>query len=557
MSKLWELTKVLIKTNLFGGTTKKSKGYLRVLGIGLLLLFVIFSLAVPIIIGLDAILEVVVNIEDILLSLFLPLAGITVVIFSVFSVVSIFYLSRDSDHLLPMPIKPRDILISKFFVSMINEYYILFMFILPCLIGVGIGINAGLLYYIYMVVVFLLLPIIPTSLVTLIILLISRFIGVIKNKDVFMYVSMGLILFFALGYNYVIQNIINIEPDNLGTTIEEIKNNLIPFFRLVFPFYNSAVDSLIHYGNINGIFSLVTFVALNFIGLAIVYFAGDKLYLNTLITTRGGKKNFGKIDNYCHVNKKNRGSFYWLLKKEWLIVKRTPVFMLNIVVIVFLMPVILGVSFMLGYMSGGEKDLAFIQIENIDALINNPVVYLSIMAVALFFTCSSLAASTSISREGNSAWYMKIIPVSYFKQVSIKVFFAVALDLLGVIVASTIPIILYKIPLVYVLSLFIPLAIIVIAINYFNIWLDLRNPHVNWSEESVAVKQNISSLISILFTMAMCTIVGIFAFLLYYFNISINVYLLALIISVIFGLLLALVVYLFYKKSDYLLEKID
>ena len=53
-----------------------------------------------------------------------------------------FYLSKDSDHLLHLPIAPKDIMLSKFIVSLMSEYYILFMFILPCLIGVGVGVPA-------------------------------------------------------------------------------------------------------------------------------------------------------------------------------------------------------------------------------------------------------------------------------------------------------------------------------------------------------------------------------------------------------------------------------
>lgn len=561
MNKLWALTKVLLKTNLLGGSSKnqkKSSKYFGIIGIGLLLVFVVCSLGVPIIIGLDSILEVVVNIEDIMLSLILPLAGVTTVIFSIFSVVSVFYLSKDSDYLLPMPIKSRDIMLSKFLVSMVNEYYILFMFILPCLIGVGVGINAGVMYYIYMIVVFLLLPIIPSTLVTLIILLVTRFTGIIKNKDVFMYVSMALILAFAFGYNCIIQNVISINPDNIGTTIDSLKNAILPYFRLIFPFYNSAVDALLRFNDINGIFSLMAFIAFNFIALVILYLVGDKLYLRTLIVNRGSKKKDENIECSIEENSpKNKGSFYWLLKKEWLVVKRTPVFMLNIVIIVFLMPVIFVVSFIFGYASNGEESLSLPQIEKVHELINEPIFYLIVMAIALFFTCSSLAASTSISREGGSAWYMKVIPVSYFKQITAKVFFAVLLDLLSIIVVAIVPVIMYKIPLLYVLSMFIPVTLIVIIINYFNIWLDLRKPHINWSEESVAVKQNLSGFISVLFTIAVSVIFGILAFLLYYFDISINVYLLAVIISVLCGLLLALVICIFYKKSNDLLEKID
>ena len=196
MSKLGALTKVLFKTNLFAGENnskgKNKSKFLSGLLIALLIVFVVGSLGVPIVMTLDAVLAVA-PLENIFISLILPLAGVTTIIFSVFSVVSVFYLSKDSDHLLHLPIAPKDIMLSKFLVSLMNEYYILFMFILPCLIGVGVGIDASAMYYVYSGVIFLLLPVIPSAIVTLIVLVITRFTGIMKNKDLFMYISMFLL----------------------------------------------------------------------------------------------------------------------------------------------------------------------------------------------------------------------------------------------------------------------------------------------------------------------------------------------------------------------------
>ncbi len=562
MSKMWTLTKVLLKTNLLGGTNasknaKKKNKWLGWAGIGLLLVFVICCLGIPIIYALDSILEVL-AIKNLLLTAILPLAGITTIVFSIFSVVSVFYLSKDSEHLLPLPLKPRDIMMSKFLVSLVNEYYILFMFILPCLIGVGVGTGAGFLYYFYMILIFLLLPIIPSVIVTLIILLVTRFTGIVKNKDLFMYFSMGLILVFSFGYTYIIESFIAIDPSNIGGTLQGIESQLIPYCKLIFPFYNSGSTALINYDNLNGAFALVTFIALNLLALIVIYFVGDKLYLKTLIVDKGSKKKNKVIEeSLVGDEKRAKGAFYWLLKKEWLVVKRTPVFMLNIVIIVFLMPVIFIASFVFSYLQESGGSLLELNSEQVLQFIDMPLTYMIVLLVAVFFTCSSIAASTSISREGSNAWVMKVIPVSYFKQINVKVFFAVVLDMVGVMIVGIIPIIMFKIPFYYVLCIFVPLLIIVVLLNYFNILLDLRKPRLNWSEESVAVKQNINGLISILMTIAVCGILGVFAFVVYWFNLEIDVVVISLIISLLCGSILAFVIYMFYKNSNKLLENVD
>lgn len=558
MNKLWALTKVLIKTNLFAGANnsankRKSNKFLTGFLIVFLIAFVMGTLGVPIIMTLDSILEIA-SLENIFISLILPLAGVTTIIFSLFSVVSIFYLSKDSEHLLPLPVAPKDILLSKFIVSLINEYYVLIMFILPCLIGIGVGINAGVMYYLYTTIIFLLLPVIPSVIVTLIILVVTRFTGRVKNKDLFMYISMFLVLAFAIGYNFIIQEFISVDMENFGTTFGDLETTTIPYFKMIFPFYNSASDALMNFNNLNGFFSLVTFIVFNFIAVFIMYLIGDKLYLKTLIDTRGSKKKKGDLDVVAKI--KNKKAFSMLLSKEWLVIKRTPIFMLNIVVIVFLMPIIFIMSFIIGYGSG-DVGAIVLNSGSIEKYFSSSFVYLIVMIVGVFFTSFSLAASTAISREGANAWFMKIIPVSPFKQINVKVFFASILDFLGLLIVGVVPVVLFKVPLYYVLCVFIPIILIVFLLNYFNILLDLKRPRIKWSEESVAVKQNLNAVISIFLTVGISGVFGILAYLFYRFNIEMNVVILSGIISGVCVIILSFVIYWFKKNNDKLLDNVD
>lgn len=556
MSKLVALTKVLFKTNLFAGENnskgKNKSKFLSGLLIALLIVFVIGSLGVPIVMTLDSVLAIA-PLENIFISLILPLAGVTTIIFSVFSVVSVFYLSKDSDHLLHLPIAPKDIMLSKFLVSLMNEYYILFMFILPCLIGVGVGIDASAMYYVYSGLIFLLLPIIPSAIVTLIILIITRFTGIMKKKDLFMYISMFLVVVFALVYNFAIQEFIAIDPENVGTTFGSLESEAIPYLKMIFPFYNSASEALINFDNMNGLFSLITFICFNLIAVFVIYVVGDKLYLKTLTMNSGSKGKKTKLEN---IKCKKTSVFSMLLKKEWLVIKRTPVFMLNIVVIVFLMPIIFIMSFMIGY-SSGDASAIFPDQSVVHGYLDSPLVYLIILVAGVFFTSFSLAASTSISREGSNAWVMKTIPVSAFKQVNVKVFFAAMLDIIGVLIVLAIPTIMFEIPLYYVVCVLIPIILIVFILNYFNILLDLRKPRIKWSEESVAVKQNMNGMVSIFLTMAIAALFGLIAYFVYKYRIDVNVISLSGIVSGICVIILALIILCFKKNDNKLLDNVD
>ena len=105
--------------------------------------------------------------------------------------------------------------------------------------------------------------------------------------------------------------------------------------------------------------------------------------------------------------------------------------------------------------------------------------------------------------------------------------------------------------------MFVPLLIIVVLLNYINILLDLKKPKLNWSEESAAVKQNMNGMMSILITMAVSALLGIIAFLFYKYDINVSVISLSLVISVVSGIMLALVICCLYKNSNKLLDKVD
>jgi len=369
-----------------------------------------------------------------------------------------------------------------------------------------------------------------------------------------MYISMFLVLAFSLVYNYVIQEFISIDPENVGTTFGSLESEAIPYFKMIFPFYNSASEALINFNNVNGLFSLITFLTFNLVALLVLYLIGDKMYLKTLTVTRGSRKKEENIEGVVNIRKQS--VFTMLLRKEWLVIKRTPIFMLNIVIIIFLMPIILLSSFAIGLTSGGES-VILPNDDIVSSYLSFPFVYLIVMVVSVFFTSFSVAGSTAISREGSNAYIMKSIPVSAFKQINVKVFFAALLDFIGVILVGVLPVIVLKIPFYYCLCVMVPLIIIIFILNYFNIYLDLKKPKIKWNEESVAVKQNVNSMISILLTLAFSALFGIVAFLFYKYDIKMNVIILSGIVSVVCGIILALVIYLFKRNDKKLLDNVD
>ena len=176
MSNIITLTSVLLKNNLLGGTSKnhstrnkKDKSAI-VYAIILIAYFLIFS--VPIVFVLKDLLANY-DFSELILSFIVPFGGVTSLIFAFFSITSVFYFNKDSETLLPLPIKSSELLIAKFLTSLLSEYFILLMFIFPIIFGVGMGINASATYYLYAAGICALMPVVPSVIVSIIIMLLN------------------------------------------------------------------------------------------------------------------------------------------------------------------------------------------------------------------------------------------------------------------------------------------------------------------------------------------------------------------------------------------------
>ena len=64
----------------------------------------------------------------------LPMISIMILLFSIFGIISIFFLSSDMETLLALPFKPKEIIIAKFLNSLTSVYLIEIMMLYPVLL---------------------------------------------------------------------------------------------------------------------------------------------------------------------------------------------------------------------------------------------------------------------------------------------------------------------------------------------------------------------------------------------------------------------------------------
>ncbi len=154
--------------------------------------------------------------------------ALLLLIFSGFaSMLNGLYLSNDMDMLIVAPIPSRAVFIYKFFGALGTQYGLLFVLLLPALIGFGFGMAYGPIYYLMLLPVLLLLPLLPAGLGSLLVMLVLRVMPPRRARDIVTVVG-GLVGagFYLVTVTFRVEAI---EPDaDLLRTLLLFDNPLLP-----------------------------------------------------------------------------------------------------------------------------------------------------------------------------------------------------------------------------------------------------------------------------------------------------------------------------------------
>ena len=535
MNNIVNLTKILLKNGSIGGKSKKGKDKGALLYIIILGLY-ICAFSIPIIMVLKEVLATY-NFSELILSFIIPVGGITSLIFAVFSMANLFYYNKEAETLLSYPIKSGELFIARFLSSLTSQYLVLFMFIFPIIFGVGIGINANPLYYVYAGSICFLMPLLPSAIVAVILMILSKVINLGKRKTLFMYITIALVMIFSLGYGIGMGYLLEMDIADLASLFSGQATSVISMTKYVFPLFNSATYSLLYCEDVIGGASFGTFIGFNILALVILYILGEVFYVKGLMKDGGSKKEKKSIEEIYKSDK--GGVMLSLMKKEWKTVVRTPVFMLNIVVMNIIFPILFLVTLVISPSESNFKGIDF----------NNAGVYLISFAIILFMCsfCGATGGTSAISREGKAAKYMKVFPVSLKKQIDAKVMISFLIDIFVAVIAEIGVIFVFEMPLIYLLLINIPLIPFILTINYFYVLMDLKRPKINWDDESEAIKQNVTVFVGMLLSMIIPVIVAIPGVLIY--NMNLNVYLVFLVFAIT-SLLCYILMAIYIKKNE-------
>ena len=225
---------------------------------------------------------------------------------------NVYFFSKDLEVLLPLPLKSEELLISKFNTIVVNLYFSELIFAFFPLIIYGICTYAGILYYVYLFLILLIFPILPTLFISIITMFFMKLSKFIKNKDAFQIIITLIFIFIMFGVEFKLgSTIINKFDNNSNINTEEVVETFNQFnekIKNVYKYFleiNPTIEIIKNYNKLNSIFNLLKIIFIDLLFLILFIFIGKKYYL----------KNILKNNNNYYLNKIQKNNFQKNVKK--------------------------------------------------------------------------------------------------------------------------------------------------------------------------------------------------------------------------------------------------
>ena len=189
-----------------------------------------------------------------------------------------------------------------------------------------------------------------------------------------------------------------------------------------------------------------------------------------------------------------------LFKREWKLFMRTPIYLMNGIAGMIMVPFLM----LMPFITQSEEMAEVVSLAKDPNYA--PIAALVSLGIMLFASSMNLIASTSISREGRTFWISKLIPVSPKDQVLAKLIHSSCLSLIALIIIA--------LPLYFLLDMLLYRLIVIIfigflanvLINILGLIIDLIRPMSGMLQE--AIKQNLNAFLAMLVIMLFMLILG-------------------------------------------------
>ncbi len=492
MNKLWKLTKVMLKTSFASTQLKVSKKpWLNYLFLAIVLVALLPSFGLYYY-GADNLIKLLqpLNQQAIVVNLVVALNSVLIFVMSLLFLPTIYFFSKDVELYLPFPIKPYEIISGKFLVALMMEYLILLFSYVPPMLAYLMN-DFSLFLLMGFILLFILLPILPLILASLFVMIGTRFLPFMKNKN-FMTITLGaLSLVLALAFSLGLQNMSFVDdPNQLLDLVLSGGINLASFMFTYLPPVKFVADFIVN----QNFFALLLFAVVVALSYGLLLVVSNQIYFTTVTSIQESKTTTRKVE-LSRQNKQVKSLAYF--KKELLILFRTPAYLMNNVLGAFIIPFFMIVPLFLSDQSESTEIFSLLRQLELPLRLALPIGLLLGMGLAIFNSGSNMIAATAISRDKHQINANLSMPFAYNQQLIVK---AAVGSFMSLIVSYLILLILLLFSpnlWLLVVSALIPCLIVTYVINLLSVYIDALFPKLRWQNEQEAVKNNFNGVIAL------------------------------------------------------------
>lgn len=398
------------------------------------------------------------------------ISTVLAVVGSVFMAQSQLYDAKDNDFLLAMPIPASKILLSRLISLYMQNFLFETLVFLPTIVVYFRIASPSVLSIVFCVILLFLLPVLSLALTCIFGWIVALIASHLRNKSLMTVVlSVG----FLVVYFYFFAQLQN----NLQRFMENAQIIGAKIKGVAYPLYQMGIGAQ---GDIK---EFVIFAAIVILLFAVVYVSLAKSFIQIATTKRGAKKIKYK-EQTLKVSSADRA----LYSKEVSRFLKSPIYLLNCGLGTL---IIIGVAVALII----KRDVV-IDLMNVVPPIQE---WAAIIICAVLCSMSSMNVVTapSISLEGKSLWIIQSLPVEGWQILRAKLKLHMIVTAPAAALCAIVMAVIFEISPIASLMMVIAPVMMVLLSGELGLLFNLKFPKLDWNNETMAVKQSMSVILSI------------------------------------------------------------
>lgn len=410
-------------------------------------------------------------------------------VFAVGNVINTLYLSKDNEMLFCLPVTPNQLFVSKILMIYISELAVNASISIPLFITLGSFSKFGASYYLSVILLIFLLPILPIVVAAFLSIPIMAVIKFLKKHTflaiVVIFSLVAACLWFYISLIGSIASEFNI-ADKQYETVRSINATILAIGRKIIIYYQLAAAMV----SFEGWYFFPLFIAIcAVVSVLTIMFTRYFFFKTAMSSLENTVKSVKKETRF-----RRQSIISSLFMKEVRCVFRSTTDVFEYFLFTILMPFIV-----FSY----DKLLMTITVNQAGV---NMIAGAHVMVVAILAMLSNISSASAISRDGGNFHTSKVIPVNYYTQIFAKFLFNAVFTLAALLVTAIISVFIY--PAWQIALGTIAVAMAAVGHIAYSIDSDIKDPTVTNSGDEKSSTVSKSTPKSLVYGLAIGFIMG-------------------------------------------------